>query len=66
MGIREARGIAPPHHMWYEAKIHQITAAELRAQDKEDVEGLLLLARSLQVRLCITYERGNRCDPPTD
>lgn len=35
--------------MWYEADIHQIITAELQARDEENVEGLMLLARSLQV-----------------
>lgn len=52
--------------MWYEAKIPQIMAAELRAQDEEDAEGLMLLAASLQVRLSVFYKMGIRCDLVVD
>ena len=53
--IHEARRSAPPHHMWYEANIHQIVTAERRTQNKEDAEGLILLATSLQVCPCTVY-----------
>ena len=61
-----ARETAPPHHMWYEAKIHQIIATELRAQDEEDTEGLMLLATSLQVCPCAVYDGGTYYDLTTD
>ena len=58
MAVCVAQGSALPHHMWYEAKIHQITTAELRAQDKKDEEGLMLLATALQVCSYIVFRRG--------
>ena len=62
VGICVARWSALPHHMWYKADVCQIVAAELQAQDVEDVEGLILLATSLQVRFCLGFERGLRRD----
>jgi len=42
---------ALPHQLWYEADVDQIAAAEECARDEENVEGLTMLAASLQVQL---------------
>ena len=48
--VSAARGAALPHHLWYVADIDTIVAAERHARDEKGIEGLMLLATSVQVR----------------
>lgn len=54
--VHVARIAALPHHVWYEANIVRIIAAERDARDKEDTDALIILALTLQVLLPITHE----------
>jgi hypothetical protein len=49
LAFNAARLSAPPHHLWYEADVAQIVAAEKHVQNDESTVALIVLATSLQV-----------------